>query len=456
MSPPSTPQAPSPVAMFRFTVLSEVLLALRLGEVRAAAVDRVAKKWHLGPHGAPVKVSKRTVYRWLARYQVEGVAGLEDQARAPVDLSALDEALVAFLVQAHRDDPRASVPQLIELARAVGQLRPDDRVHRSTVHRALRRAGVELRRSKKGSTKLRFAKRHRCQLILCDGKHFRAGRHRARRVALFFLDDATRLAVNVVVGTSESPELFLRGLRDMLLRIGHIDAMFVDNGSAFIAHDSLAVLASLDIAFVHGTAGYPEGRGKVERFNRTAKADLLRYLEGEDVDPDCAALELRIGHYLQRTYNQRPHAAHQGRASPVQAFTRDERPLRPRTRDELDPHFFLDRRRRVTNDNTISLDGVTREVPNGHAGDRVVLRQSALDPELVYVEHLGELVRLHPVDLAANANVRRSGSSRGSADPEPTPGGTGAALTQANSTFAPITTPEGGFDEPTPHHPSED
>jgi hypothetical protein len=38
------------------------------------------------------------------------------------------------------------------------------------------------------------------QMVLCDGKHFRAGAARLRRVALFFLDDATRMGLHVVVG----------------------------------------------------------------------------------------------------------------------------------------------------------------------------------------------------------------------------------------------------------------
>lgn len=48
-------------------------------------------------------------------------------------------------------------------------------------------------------------------MVLSDGKHFRAGALRARRVAMFFLDDATRCGLHVVVGTEgESAELFLR------------------------------------------------------------------------------------------------------------------------------------------------------------------------------------------------------------------------------------------------------
>jgi putative transposase len=456
MTRPSAPKGVSPIAMFRFNVLSEVLLGLALGEVQVAVIDRTARRWHLGPNGQPVRVSKRSLYRWLQQYRLRGIDGLEDEARAPAELKTLDGALVQFLVDEKGKDPALSVPHLIELARAQGWIGEHDTLHRSTVHRALRRAGADLRRTKKGLVKLRFAKQHRCQLVLCDGKHFRAGPHRARRVALFFIDDATRYVSNVVVGTSESAELFLRGARDMLLGIGQVDAMYVDNGSGFIAGDAIGVLARLGVALVHGTERYPVGRGKVERFNRTAGADLLRFLEADDVDPDCGALELRIAHYLHQTYNVRPHGAHGGERSPVQAFLEDERALRPRTRDDLEPHFFLDRQRRVTNDNTVRLDGVTLELPVGHAGKRVTLRQSALDGDLVYLEHRDELVRLHPVNLAANAEVRRSGRAGLAEGRTKARAGVGAALTSANKSFAPITTDDGGFEGPPSKPCSED
>jgi hypothetical protein len=39
----------------------------------------------------------------------------------------------------------------------------------------------------------RFVYPHRMQMVLCDGKHFRAGAARLRSMAYFFLDDATRM-----------------------------------------------------------------------------------------------------------------------------------------------------------------------------------------------------------------------------------------------------------------------
>jgi transposase InsO family protein len=184
------------------------------------------------------------------------------------------------------------------------------RICRQTVYRVLRRMGVAVARRKKQRDRdtRRFAYPHRLEMVLCDGKHFRAGAGRLRRVALFYLDDATRLGLNVVVGTSETRALFLRGLYETVRRHGRMLALYVDHGPGFIANDSAAVCARLEVALVLGESSYPEAHGKIERFNQTAKRSLLRNLDRRpDIDPDCRALELRLRHWLFEIYNHTPH-----------------------------------------------------------------------------------------------------------------------------------------------------
>jgi transposase InsO family protein len=84
--------------------------------------------------------------------------------------------------------------------------------------------------------------------------------------------------------------------------------LYLDRGPGFIAQAVAEVCRRLEIALVHGERRYPEGHGKVERFHQTAANALLRSLSGRaDVDPDCAALEVRLGHWLRETYNHDPH-----------------------------------------------------------------------------------------------------------------------------------------------------
>jgi hypothetical protein len=121
----------------------------------------------------------------------------------------------------------------------------DDRapIDRSTVYRACVRIGVPVvrRRTAKLRDSRRFAYAHRMQMALCDGKHFRAGVGRLKRVALFYLDDASRLRLEVVVGTAEGTALFLRGVYHVILGHGLMGAMYTDHGTGFASLDAIAV-----------------------------------------------------------------------------------------------------------------------------------------------------------------------------------------------------------------------
>ena len=433
------------LAQFRFAVISEVRTRVLQGLTRADALRAVAGHVHAGPDLRPWRRSARTIERWLVAAEGRGVDGLLPADRTRTDASVvLDPPVLAFIHTEKLADPRASVPELIRRAVVAGLLNEPDDVDRTTVWRALRRMGAPTRTGIKASPdQRRFAKESRMQIVLCDGKQFVAGPHRARRVALFFLDDATRFVIHVVVGTSETAALFLRGFYGVLLRVGRMDVVYFDNGSGFACHDTHTVISGLDIGHVHGTAGYPPGRGKIERFNQTAQEAVLRHLTRDDVDPDCASVELRLAHYLTEVYNPQRHASLHGK-SPQEAFLRDDRPLRPYPDAEaLRQKFFVEEQRVVSHDHVISIDSVWYEVPRGLARQRITVMRDVFDPSHLRLEHEGHSIRLREVDLHANARTRRGGVAPTKPDPGPTTGS--AATRAADRAHAPITQPDGGF-----------
>jgi hypothetical protein len=288
------------------------------------------------------------------------------------------------------------------------------------------------------------------QMVLCDGKKFRAGAGRVWRVALFFLDDCTRTGLHVVVGTQETTELLLRGLFGLLRRRGRMDALYLDKGPGFRSRDTAAVLGHLEVPLILGKERYPEGHGKIERFHQTAIRKVLRSLTAADVDPDCGALELRLSHYLGR-YNDRPHESLDG-DTPRMRWDADPRPLRfPEDEATLRSRFVVTEERRVSNDHVIQFDGVDYEAPRGLARQRVRVHRRLLDgaddvaPQHLSVLHDGRLVRLHPVDLAANARANR-GTSRSEPLDEVAPVKTAATLAFERD-YGSLVGPDGGFSD---------
>jgi hypothetical protein len=122
----------------------------------------------------------------------------------------------------------------------------------------------------------------------------------------------------------------------------------------------------------------------------------------------------------------------------------------PPSETNLRERFFLTETRQVSNDHIIPFKGIAYEVPRGHATTRVPVRRNVLDDSL-YVLHQGEWIRLHPVDLTANAYARRA--RPGTAEPEddqegPPPAPTAACLA-FDRDFGPVVNAEGGCLDPT-------
>lgn len=442
------PHQHSAKALFRFSVIAKVLARMRTGMTRAQAIASVGAEMHILSNGLAKRVYPRSLYRWLAAYEALGVLGLEPKAKMKARLcSVLSQTFIDFLVLEKSKDHRASVPELIRRARLHGILKVAETVDRSTVYRACRRLGLPLARCRhaKDRDSRRFAHPHRMDMVLCDGKHFRVGPQRRKRVALFFIDDATRLVLGVVVGTGETKELFLRGLYKCIHRYGLMTTVFVDNGPGFIANDSLTIFANLDILLIHGERCYKEGHGKIERFNRTIKADVLRGLDGHpDVDSDCGALELRLTHYIEEIYANQPHEGIGGE-TPSNRFNEDPKVLRfPPVDQDLRRKFEVDIERRVANDHVISIDGIDYEVPRGCAGRKITVRRRLLEDTIVYT-HLDKVIELHPVDLAANARARRAKDSTPAASDETSTPPTTAAQSAFRNKFKPIVDEAGGF-----------
>jgi len=441
------PKPLSSEALFRYRVVSEVHVEVLGGRSRAQAVEAVCRREHTTLEGQARVVSRSSLYRWLARYAADGVLGLEPVARRRSPTSAaLGERLTEFLVEEKQLDLRASAPELIARARERGVIAPAQKVNRVTVWRALGRMGLptRMRVTKHEGDMRRFAFLHRMQMVLCDGKHFRAGAGRLRRVALFYLDDSSRFALQVVVGTDETSELFLRGLYALVTCYGQMDAMYLDGGPGFIADDTVSVLAQLPAALIHGKARYPEGHGKIERFHQTAIRRVLRSFDGAvSVDPAPSALQLRLSHYLTR-YNDTAHESLE-QNTPRARFEADSRALRfPGDEASLRARFIVTERRRVSNDHIIQYGGRLYETPRGLARESLLVRRQVLDGELSIL-HQGRVVTLHEVDLARNAHDHRGRTAP--PPPEVAPVKT-AATVAFERDFAPIVDADGGFSRP--------
>jgi hypothetical protein len=122
--------------------------------------------------------------------------------------------------------------------------------------------------------------------------------------------------------------------------------------------------------------------------------------------------------FLDKRYHPMPHAGLLGK-TPAKVYA--ARPCGEGAVDETALRAALTERsrRRVSNDNVVSLDGVAWQLDQGFlAGQVVTIARCFVAPgEPPWVEHEGKRLRLHPVDPESNA--RRKRPPRGPAPGKP-------------------------------------
>jgi hypothetical protein len=255
------------------------------------------------------------------------------------------------------------------------------------------------------------------------------GRARRKTYLIGFLDDSTRVAPHGAFAHSENTRAFLPVFKQAILKRGFPQRLYVDNGAAYRSHHLALVCAKLGITLIHARPYRPQGKGKIERFFRTLRAQLLTRLTPEDT-ASLEALNRRLAAWLEGEYHHTPHRGLDGQ-TPLERWAQTADQVRfPEPTLDLDDLFLGEATRKVQKDRTVSLDGIVYEVDAALVGERVTLRYdpAAAPGHPVQVWHEAESFGLaKPVDLYANCLVKRNRPARtltpDTAPPQPAPSG---------------------------------
>jgi hypothetical protein len=189
--------------------------------------------------------------------------------------------------------------------------------------------------------------------------------------------------------------------------------LYVDNGAAFRSKQLQIVCAKLGVALIHARPYTPQGKGKMERWFRTVRMQLLPLL-GPAQLASLDAMNRALGAWIEGEYHHAPHRG-LGDESPADKWARSSEGVRMPAAD-LGDHFLAEQKRSVQKDRTVTLDGVAFEVDAALVGERVTLRfDPARKPEKRAVEvwHQGRRVEIaRRVDVLANSFIKRNGTTK--------------------------------------------
>ena len=411
------------VALFRYGLIADLLRTPARSAAMGALVREKASRRYRIPGSSRERVSEVTLRRWARRYREGGLQALRPRRRRDRGQSrAISPQLAEGLVTLKEQHPRLGTERVIREACRVGLLPPgEERPAESTAYRLLAAAGLTKPQAAPFEAGRRFSYRFAGELFSADAMHgpkircSDSDRRRRRKVYLLaVIDDATRVVPDARFAFSEGTAAFLPVLRRALERRGLPQRLYVDNGSTFRSRQLQVICATLDIHLIHSTPYRPQGRGKIERFFRTVRGQLLPLLQDADRE-SLQALNLRLARWVEDEYHHEPHSSLG--ETPLQRWAARCGQLRwPAPGLDLGRIFLQRFRRRVSKDCVVSLHGRHYEVELALAGKPVILLR---DPEApaerpLEVESEGEPAgRAVLLDAYANA---RSGRRRKPAD----------------------------------------
>lgn len=274
-------------------------------------------------------ISRKTGYKWVERFENEGLPGLADRSRAPHEYpNRVDEALESALLKFRRRHPRWGPDKLLfELEETAPELAIPSR---STVARILKRHGLVRERRKRRHASptphpLTDSTQANAVWSIDYKGHFRLGDGRWC-YPLTVCDHYSRY----VVCCQAFPSIRLQSVDAVLDRIFHDyglpEVIRSDNGAPF-ASTGLGGLTRLSVKWIklrirpeRIEPGHPEQNGRHERMHRELKAETA------NPPKTTLASQQRAFDSFRREYNEkRPHQA-LGQRPPARSYTPSPRP----------------------------------------------------------------------------------------------------------------------------------
>lgn len=356
--------------------MDEKLEFIRLARAEGANVRQLCRRFGVSP---------TTGYKWLARHEAQGRAGLAEASRRPLS------------------SPRRAPPEVEARVLAVRSVHPawgGRKIRRvmlreegaapaaSTVTAILRRHGVEIGAYGGGRADwTRFEHDSPNELWQMDFKgHVRLG-DGGRLNPLTVLDDHSRYAIVLRACADQKTATVREALVDAFRRYGLPRTLITDNGSPWgdgpgSPYTPLGVfLIDQGVRIAHSRPYHPQTMGKDERFHRTLKAEAMGGPAYRNLDEAARAFE-RWRH----VYNgERPHEA-LGMATPAERYAPSPRNYR----ETPEPFDYApdDIVRKAQDHGFIHFRGRQLRIPKAFKGRRVALRPTAADGVFdIYYRH---------------------------------------------------------------------
>ena len=251
-------------------------------------------------------ISPSTAYKWLSRFEKAGTEGLNDQSRRPkTSPKRCADEMEKQILTVSQEYAAWGARKLKRVLEDKGLVMPSV----STVHAVLQRHSRVDPTAAEIKPFIRFEHEAPNDLWQMDFKgHF--GLSQGRCHPLTILDDHSRFSMCIAACANEQRDTVQEHLIRVFRRYGLPLRMTMDNGSPW--GDQTGVYTALEVWLMgqgikvgHSRPYHPQTQGKLERFHRSLKSEVLQGRHFTDLNSAQQAFDI-----WRDVYNQkRPHQA---------------------------------------------------------------------------------------------------------------------------------------------------
>jgi transposase InsO family protein len=285
-----------------------------LAEYRYRAVREVLGGSPIGEVAERYGTTRQSLHSWRKRFEAEGMPGLVDRSRRPRSSpTRVDAEVEALVCRLRREHPRWGARRIaFELGRRGIAAVPG----RATVHRVLARNGLvkpqDQRHGRKYKRWQRDAPMQLWQLDIVGGVPLAGGRE-AKVVT--GIDDCSRFVVISAVVAVQSGRAVTEAFAEAMRRYGVPFEVLTDNGKQFTGRHIRPQPVEVLFERVCRENGIlqrqtkprsPTTTGKIERFHKSLRAELLDHVAPFE---SLEAAQAAIDGWVHAYNHQRPHQA---------------------------------------------------------------------------------------------------------------------------------------------------
>jgi transposase InsO family protein len=224
-------------------------------------------------------ISRQTGYKTLKLFQEEGEKGLQPKSRAPLTCShktspAMEEKIINLRIK-HPTWGARKIHKNLDAS-------PFAKPGLTTITGILKRNGyIKIEESLKRQKLIRFEREYANDLWQMDFKGKFLLENKEWCFPLTIIDDYSRFSLCLKSCANERGNTVFQHIRKIFEEYGLPNQINVDNGnpwgnSKLFQHTHFTVwLMRLGIKVTHSRAGHPQTNGKIERFHRTLKEDVI-------------------------------------------------------------------------------------------------------------------------------------------------------------------------------------